>query len=150
MEFTENGNFLQDFGINQSGNGEETALLKVILILWEESQRKLIKCLSEDILAEAKLDVLEVFSWVSIEESSMTEKEKIKEMVIVVEEMTEKKMMIETRHFRYPSDKITFTIPGITKNKLIRFFNIGLNLNGKFGVDVILEDSQRNFLSSFI
>ena len=124
--------------------------MKVILILWEESQRKLIKCLSEDILAEAKLDVLEVFSWVSIEESSMTEKEKIKEMVIVVEEMTEKKMMIETRHFRYPSDKITFTIPGVTKNKLIRFFNIGLNLNGKFGVDVILEDSQRNFLSSFI
>ena len=98
--------------------------------------------MSEDILTEAKLDVLEVLHRVTLEIKNITDMIKIG-----VEDM--KDMMIETRT-RYPSDKITFTIPGVTKNKLIRFFNIGLNLNGKFGVDIILEDSQRNFLSSFI
>ena len=64
-----------------------------------------------------------------------------------VTNMTE--MIIKTRS-SYPSDKITFTIADLTKNKAIRFFMIGMNLNGLFDVDLVLEDSQRNFLSSFI
>ena len=64
-----------------------------------------------------------------------------------LENMTE--MMIDTRP-TYPSSKLTFTIANITKDKAIRFFNIYLTLNGTFDVDVVLEDSKRNFLNSFI
>ena len=98
--------------------------------------------MSKDILSEAKLDVLEVLHRVTLEIKNITDMIKIG-----VEDMTD--MMIETRT-RYPSDKITFTIADITKNKPIRFFNIWLNLNGQFDADVILEDSQRNLLSPFI
>ena len=66
-----------------------------------------------------------------------------------VSNMTEMKMMIETRP-RYPSNTLTFTIANITKHKSIFCFNIELNLNERFDVDVVLEDSQRNFLGSFI
>ena len=62
--------------------------------------------------------------------------------------MTEMKMMIETRP-RYPSNKLTFTIANVMKGITSRVLNIILlNLNGGFDVDVVLEDSQRNFLSS--
>ena len=56
--------------------------------------------------------------------------------------MTEKKMMIDTRP-RYPSNKLTFTIANITKGTNIRFLDINLNLNSKFDVDLLLEDSKR-------
>ena len=68
--------------------------------------------------------------------------------------MTEMKMMIETRP-RYPSNKLSFTIANMTKDNPIHFFNIYLNLNDQFDVDVVLENSQRNlqnssFLFSFL
>ena len=66
-----------------------------------------------------------------------------------VREMTEKKMMIQTGP-RYPSDKLSFSIADLTKDKPIRFFNILLNFNEQFDVDLVLEDSHRNLLSSFI
>ena len=56
-------------------------------------------------------------------------------------------MMIQTRP-SYPSNKLTFTIANLTKNKAIRFFDINLELNEQFDVDVILEDPNRNFLNS--
>ena len=66
-----------------------------------------------------------------------------------VKTMREMNMIIETRP-RYPSTKLTFTIANITKGKTIRWFNINsLNLNGRFDIDLVLEDSQRNLLSSF-
>ena len=65
-----------------------------------------------------------------------------------VSEMIANNMMIKTRP-RYPSDKLSLTIADITKDKLIRYFCIYLK-NGQFDLNVILEDSQRNFLSSFI
>ena len=65
-----------------------------------------------------------------------------------VREMTEKKVMIQTGP-RYPSDKLSFSIADLTKDKPIRFFNILLNFNEQFDVDLVLEDSQRNLLSSF-
>ena len=91
-------------------------------------------------MAQAKLDVLEVFDWVTLEIKNTDE------IDLEVANMTEMKMMIETRP-RYPSDKITFTIADITKNKAIRFFNIGLKWNRRFDVDVVLEDSKRDFLN---
>ena len=99
---------------------------------------------SLDIVTEAKLDVLEVLGWVSLQVKNVWD-----EIEIEVEDMSDRKMLIDTRP-RYPSDKITFTIADLTKNRAIHYFNIGLNLNGQFDVDVVLEDSQRDFLSSFI
>ena len=90
------------------------------------------------------MDVLEVFDWLSLEIRNITD-----EIDLDVRNMTKMKMMVDTRP-RYPSDKVTFTIAEITRNKDIRNFNIGLKLNRRFDVDVVLEDSQRNFLSSFI
>ena len=63
--------------------------------------------------------------------------------------MSEMQMMIDTRPTRYPSNKRTFTIADITKNKQIRTLDIYLNLSAKFDVNVLLEDSKRNFLNSF-
>ena len=88
------------------------------------------------------MDVLEVFESADL-------KYDYDNINISFTNMTEMKMMIETRP-RYPSDKYTFTIADITKNKHIRWCDIGLNLKRRFDVDVVLEDSQRNFLSSFI
>ena len=65
----------------------------------------------------------------------------------LVSEMTEMNMMIETRP-RYPSSKLSFTIANMTKDNPIRFFNIYLNLNDQFDVDVVLENSQRNLQNS--
>ena len=50
----------------------------------------------------------------------------------------------------YPSSRLTFSIANFTKDKAIRFFNIGLILNEKYDIDVVLEDSKRNFLNSLI
>ena len=58
-------------------------------------------------------------------------------------------MTIDTRP-TYPSSKLTFSIANLTKHKAIRFFNLGLFLNEQFDIDVVLEDSKRNFLNSFI
>ena len=99
--------------------------------------------MSEDILDHAKLDVLEVF------ESAQLKYEENQWVFLPFTNMTEMNMMIDTRP-RYPSDKTTFTIADITKNKHIRWLDVGLNLKRRFDVDVILEDSQRNFLSSII
>ena len=137
MELAGSGNSLLGAGVTQPGSGEGTAPLKVKLG-W--SERKIIQYFSGDILAQAKLDVLEVFDWVTLEVKNTDE------IDLEVANMTEMKMMIETRP-RYPSDKITFTIADITKNKAIRFFNIGLKWNRRFDVDVVLEDSKRDFLN---
>ena len=72
-----------------------------------------------------------------------------KYLIFSVSDMIEKKMMIETRT-RYPSDKLTFTIADIVKEKPVRSLNMFLDLNEQFHVYLFLEDSQRNFLNSFI
>ena len=52
-------------------------------------------------------------------------------------------LLIETRT-SFPSDKITINMADITKAKFINWFNFLVNLNGRHGVDIILEDSKRN------
>ena len=59
-------------------------------------------------------------------------------------------MVTITTRPTYPSSKLTFTIANETKNKDIRFFTIGLTSNKQFDVDLVLEDSKRNFLNSFL
>ena len=103
--------------------------------------------MSQDILAHAKLDVSEVFEGLDLQYSIADQGEKKQWVPFDVEKMRDMKMMKDTRP-SYPSTKLTFTIANTTN---IRWFNINLlNLNGRFDVDLILEDSQRNFLSSFI
>ena len=65
-----------------------------------------------------------------------------------VEYMREMEMMIETRP-SYPSSKITFSIADFTKDK-VHFLNININLNEQYDVDVVLEDSKRNNMNSFL
>ena len=104
--------------------------------------------MSPDILAYGKYDVSETFGSVALEFYNITEEmTESQTEEFWLENMTE--MMIDTRP-TYPSSKLTFTIANITKDKAIRFFNIYLTLNGTFDVDVVLEDSKRNFLNSFI
>ena len=90
--------------------------------------------------------MLEVFAWVDLLYSIPDEGEKGQWVSFDETEME----TMEKKRPSYPSTKNTFTIANITKGKTILFFNINLfNLNGRFDVDIIFEDSQRNFLSSF-
>ena len=103
--------------------------------------------MSQDILADAKLDVLNVFHSMERTYSTPLPGSYTK---YGIKKMTEMNMLIKTRP-RFPSNKLTFTIPNIIKGLTSRGFLILLfNLNGRFDVDVVLEDSQRNFLSSLI
>ena len=100
----------------------------------------------EDVWSESQLDVLDVFNHIELlYYNTITDQcgERLS-----LPDMKERKMIIETRP-RYPSNKLIFTTADITKNKAIRWFNVGFNLKRRFNVDVVLEDSQRNFLSSF-
>ena len=63
--------------------------------------------------------------------------------------MTEMKMMIETRP-RYPSNKLTFTIANnLLKGTTFQFFNIYLSSYGESNIDIFMEDSKRKFMNSF-
>ena len=98
-------------------------------------------------MAEVKLDVLDVFGSVDLTSYNITDAiTESKTETFWLKNMAE--MMRDTRP-TYPSSKVTFTIANVTKHKAIRFFNIWLNLNGEFDIDVVLEDSKRNFKNSF-
>ena len=55
-------------------------------------------------------------------------------------------MLIDPTRVSYPSDKFSFSISDITRHKTIRWFNLIINLNGKYDVQVLLEDSRRNYI----
>ena len=61
---------------------------------------------------------------------------------LTVTNMTKMKMMIATRP-SYPSNKLTFTIANLTKDRVIRYLDFVIQLNQQYDVDVILEDSKR-------
>ena len=96
-----------------------------------------------------KFDVLEAFDYIKLEyyntEDAITER---KNESLRIKEMRDKNMVIKTRP-RYPSDRLTFSISNITKHRNILFFDIWLK-PWKIDVDVVLEDSKRNFLNSLI
>ena len=100
-------------------------------------------------MPESKLDVLNVLDVLELTHYITEERTKSKTYIFTVSDMMEKKMIIETRQ-RYPSDKLFFTIADITKNKPIRCLNIFFNSNEQYDVYVVLENSQRNLLNSFI
>ena len=105
-----------------------------------DSLRTIANYISEDVWSQSRLDVMEVFKYLEMGETAS-----FKYYSYWPSNMTEKKMMIDTRP-RYPSNKLTFTIANITKGKPIRFVNILLNSFAKFDVDIFFEDSKRNFM----
>ena len=96
------------------------------------------------------MDVLEAFESIDLHYYNINEDitESKWTDLLGVKQMTDIKMIIKTRP-RYPSDRLTFSIEKITRHKVIVFLNIWLKTD-QFDVDVVLEDSQRNFLSSII
>ena len=60
-------------------------------------------------------------------------------------QMEEWDMIVDTRTI-YPSDKLTLDIANITRSKMIDY--ISFYINGELDVEVLLEDSKRNFLDS--
>ena len=54
--------------------------------------------------------------------------------------------MIGTRR-TYPSDKVTFTIGDLAKDKMIIFLNLHVDMSNPFDVALVMEDSRRNFLN---
>ena len=103
---------------------------------------------SEDIFTDGKLDVLEIIDFVSFEYKNVSNKiVESQTEYFDLTNMTEMRMMIKTRP-RYPTNTLTLSIANITNHKNIRFFNIWLQLNGQYDVDVVLEDSNRKCLNS--
>ena len=94
--------------------------------------------------------MMKVFEGLTLSYYSITDEIKGKQIDFnLLPNETEKRVMMEARP-SYPSNKLTFTIANITKQKSIRSFNIWLRMNGQFDGDVVLEDSKRNFLNSHI
>ena len=98
-------------------------------------------------MAEGKYDVSEIFDSIDLKYYNISDESET--ISFGLEDMAEMMMLIDTRP-TYPSSKLTFSIANITKNKTTRFFNIYLSLNGNLDFNVVLEDSKRNFLNSFI
>ena len=115
---------------------------------WLGDEKLYSTILSEDILAEGKLDVSEIFDSIYLVNHNITDGIIESESALFnMTKLTKMMMMIDTRP-TYPSSKLTFTIANVTKNKDTRFFNIYLNGNETFDVDVVLEESKRTFLNS--
>ena len=104
--------------------------------------------LYSDIWRGSKFDVLDVFHKSELKYFTKTDgKKSMRHDVFERRDISE--MKIETRP-TYPSDRLTFAQANISRALSIRYFNIFFNLNNLFDVNVILEDSKRNFLNSII
>ena len=55
-------------------------------------------------------------------------------------------MILPTRSI-YPSDKMTFTLPDLNRDKTIVFLDIYLDMYEQFDVGLVLEDPKRKELS---
>ena len=58
------------------------------------------------------------------------------------EKLSSQDFQIETRA-QYPTDNVTLKRAFSTRNKFIRWFDLGFQMNGKFDVDIFFEDSGR-------
>ena len=55
-----------------------------------------------------------------------------------------KDFQLNTSGTTYPSDKLSLNIANLTKFKQMRWFNMFFQLNGKYDIEVLFEDSKRN------
>ena len=56
-----------------------------------------------------------------------------------------KDFQLKTPGINYPSDKLSLDITNLTKFKRMRWFDMYFKLNGKYDIEILLEDSKRNF-----
>ena len=142
----ESGTCFMVSGLAQPGSGEGPVVLKVSLTCCSLNNYNL--QFSEDVVAEGKYDVSEIFNGIALNYFNITDEITKSGLTgFLPEDMAE--MMIDTRP-TYPSSKLTFSIANITKHKEIRFFNIYIDLNWVYDVNLIFEDSKRNSLKPFI
>ena len=66
----------------------------------------------------------------------------------MIERLSSKDVQTETRA-QYPSDKVTLKRVFSTKNKLVRWFDLGFQMNGNFDVGIFFEDSTRKRVADF-
>lgn len=89
------------------------------------------------------LDVSEVFHGLEMEYDQSFDG-----LFFDLSNMTEMKMVIDNHRPSYPSTKLTFTETNLINDKIVKYFNIFIDLNEKYDVDVVLQDSKRNLMNS--
>ena len=100
-----------------------------------------------DILEKSKFSALDVFNFVSLDYwYTGSEGREYNTILFNLTDLENNSMILPTRSI-YPSDKMTFTLANLTRDKSISFLNIYLDLNNKFDVGLVLEDSKRKELS---
>ena len=89
-----------------------------------------------DILEKSKFSVLDVFYSVNIDYWQTFNRNTL-----------EKNSMILPTRTVYPADKMTFTLADLPRYRNISFIDICLDMNDKFDVALVPEDSKRKELS---
>ena len=100
-----------------------------------------------DILEKNKFSILDVFTWVSLDYWYTGSKGRQFDSILFNLTTLENNTMLLPTRSTYPSDKITFTLADLPRDKTLTFLNIYLHLNEQFDVALILEDSKRKELS---
>ena len=102
---------------------------------------------SQDILEASKFDIISAFNGLELvvyHESSGEIELQVYNLTLTVKDM--EKMMVETRPC-YPTDKLTFSIADLTRDKTIQFLGLMFFSNKseyKFNsISIMLEDTQR-------
>ena len=100
-----------------------------------------------DILEESKFSVSDVFKEVGLDYLYTGSKGKeFERLSFNLADLKNKSMILPTRSI-YPSDKMTFTLADLPRDKTIIAQKIYLEMNEQFDVALILEDSKRKELS---
>ena len=97
-----------------------------------------------EILQECKYSVSDVINEVGLDYWS--EGREYKSIYFNLTDLENNSMILPTRSI-YPSDKMTFTLPDLNRDKTIVFLNIYLDMYEQFDVGLVLEDSKRKELS---
>ena len=100
---------------------------------------------SQDILEASKFDITSAFAgseFIAYHERSGERELQVYDLNLTVKDM--EKMMVETRPC-YPTDKLTFSIADLTRDKTIQFLGLMFNSSHrKYDISVMLEDRQRS------
>ena len=100
-----------------------------------------------DILEESKFSVSDVFNGVTFDYwYTGSEGKEFDRLSFNLADLKNKSMILPTRSI-YPSDKMTFTLANLHRDRTISFLNIYLEMNEQFDVALVLEDSKRKELS---
>ena len=100
-----------------------------------------------EILQECKFSVLDLFNSVGLDYwYTESDGRQFESTFFNLTTLENNSMILPTRSI-YPSDKMTFTLADLPRDKTIISFNIYLEMNEQFDVALVLEDSKRKELS---